>query len=230
MRTFVVLLLALVSSTILAQGPRQFELVYNFTFNGHFVGYVTDRFQLEGRHYQLTSEARPDGKLAFLLPGLTLSSEGDLKAQRFIPQRYRQMRSNAPNKTAEADFDWQQKVLTHQYKGKTQQIALPEGTQDALTQLYTFTLAGKAPPRLEFTVSNGRKLISYRYQKLPAGRIKTPLGTFDAVEYRRMAESDENAISVWIAPGLHYLPLRIRVQENSGTFDQQLIRLNYHPA
>jgi hypothetical protein len=227
MKLIVALLLALLTASVLAQGPRQFELVYSFTFNGQFVGHVTDRFQREGNQYQLTSEARPDGNLALLLPMLTLSSEGNLQDQQFIPRNYRQMRSNAPNSPVAAEFDWQHKVLTHHYKGKTKQTALPEGTLDALTQLYAFTLAGELPPRLEFAVSNGRKLISYRYEKLPSGRMDTPLGSFETVEYRRIAEPGENAISVWIAPALHHLPLRIRVQEETGIFEQQLIRLNY---
>jgi hypothetical protein len=230
MKSFIALLLALVSSSVLAQGPQQFELVYSFAFNGQYVGNVTDRFQREGSQYRLSSEARPEANLALLLPMLTLSSEGEMQAQHFIPHRYQQVRSNAPDKMTMAEFDWPHGVLTHQYKGKTQQTALPAGTLDALTQLYSFTLAGELPQQLEFPVSNGRKLITYRYEKQPAERMETPLGSFEAVEYRRVAEPGENAISVWIAPALHYLPLRIRVQEDSGTFEQQLIRLNYRPA
>jgi hypothetical protein len=230
MKSFVALLLALVSSSVLAQGPRQFELVYSFSFNGQYVGNVTDRFKREGSQYRLTSEARPEASLAFLLPMLTLSSEGEMQAQRFVPRRYQQARSNAPEKITVAEFDWPRGMLTHQYKGKTQQAALPEGTQDALTQLYAFTLAGELPLQLTFPVSNGRKLITYRYEKFPAERIDTSLGSFETVEYRRIAEPGENAISVWIAPALHHLPLRIRVQESSGIFEQLLIRLNYRPT
>jgi hypothetical protein len=230
MKSFIALLLALIATPVLAQGPQQFELVYSFTFNGQYVGNVTDRFKREGSQYRLTSEAKPSGTLALLLPVLLLSSEGEMKADRFIPHRYQQVHSNSPNKSAVADFDWANGVVTQQYKGRTQQAHLPEGTQDALTQLYSFTLAGKEPPRLEFAASNGRKLISYRYQKVPGERIKTPLGTFETVEYRRIGAPGENAISVWIAPALHHLPLRIRVREDTGTFEQQLIRLSYQPA
>ncbi len=228
MKGFIALLLALVSTPILAQGPQQFELVYRFTFNGVYVGNVTDRFSREGVRYQLVSKAKPEGNLALLLPMLTLSSEGELKSNSFVPHRYRQVRSNAPDKPTTAEFDWARKVLTHHYKDKTREDALTEGTQDALTQLYGFTLAGNLPPRLNFDVSNGRKLISYRYEKRPGGRMNTPLGAFETVEYRRITTApDENAISVWIAPGLHHLPLRIRVKEESGLFEQELIRLNY---
>ncbi len=228
MKSIIALLLTLVSASVLAKEPQQFELVYRFTFNDQYVGNVTDRFKRDGGHYRLTSEARPNGNLALLLPMLTLASEGKLKAQRFVPLRYQQTRSNAPGKVVAADFDWQRKVLTHQYKGNSQQTELPEGTQDALTQLYAVTLAGKLPQQLEFPVSNGRKLIHYRYEKLPGGRMETPLGTFETVEYRRILdEPGENAISVWIAPALHHLPLRIRVKEEAGVFEQQLTRLNY---
>lgn len=227
MKTFFALLLALFATSVPAQGPQQFELVYRFTFNGQHVGNVIDRLQRDGNRYRLSSTATPDRELAMLLPTLTLTSEGLIQAGNFVPFRYQQVRSNAPEKTAISEFNWPSKQLTHRYKGKTVQSPLPKGTLDALTQLYAFTLAGKLPPQLEFAVSNGRKLIDYRYEKLPGGRIATPLGTFEVTEYRRIAQPDENAISVWIAPALHHLPLRIRVREESGLFEQQLVRLNY---
>lgn len=227
MKAIAALLLALICASAAAQSPQQFELVYRFSFNGQYVGNVTDSFKRDGSRYRLSSIARPDQKLSFLLPVMTLTSEGVIQSSSFVPSRYRQVRSNAPEKAVMSEFSWASGQLTHQYKGKTSQVTLPKGTLDALTQLYAFTLAGKAPAQLEFPVSNGRKLIHYRYEKLPGGRMTTPMGTFEVIEYRRIAQPDENAISVWIAPALHHLPLRIRVREESGLFEQQLIRLSY---
>ncbi len=227
MKAFIALVLVLIAPPILAKSPQQFELVYRFTFNGHYVGEVTDRFKREGSHYQLTSSAKPKGNLALLLPLLTLSSEGEVQAQGFAPIRYQQANSYAPNKPTIARFDWPKGVLTHEYKGRTVQTELPKGTLDSLTQLYTFTLMGTLPQTIEFPVSNGRKLITYHYEKQPAERITTPMGSFEVMEFRRIADPDENAISVWIAPGLNNLPVRIKVREDAGTFEQQLIRINY---
>lgn len=227
MKYLFALLFTALSLSARAEAPRQFELVYSFFFNGQYVGNVIDSFKREGTRYELKSEARPDRTLAMLLPMLTLTSEGEIKSQRFVPSRYLQVRSNAPDKFALAEFDWWRGTLTQQYKGRTHQMPLPEGALDSLTQLYIVTLAGKLPDSMEFPVSNGRKLIHYRYEKLPGGRIDTPLGSFETVEFRRIAGPDENAISVWIAPGLHYLPLRIRVREDAGVFEQQLVKLNF---
>lgn len=227
MRTFIALLLALIASSVSAKSPLQFDLVYRFTFNGQYIGEVTDSFKRSGSRYQLTSSAKPKGQLALLLPLLKLSSEGEVLAQGLSPTRYQQVQSYAPNKPTIASFDWSKGILTHQYKGKTAQTELQPGTLDALTQLYTFTFMASLPQSIEFPVSNGRKVINYRYEKQSSESINTPMGSFEAVEYRRIAGPDENAISVWIAPKLNNLPLRIRVREDSGTFDQQLIRMNY---
>ena len=43
MRAIVALLLAIVSMAVPAESPQQFELTYRFTFNGQYVGNVTDR-------------------------------------------------------------------------------------------------------------------------------------------------------------------------------------------
>lgn len=226
MKAFAPIFALLVSCSVHAQDLRQFELTYRFLLNGQIIGQVTDTFRQEAAQYQLKSVAQPDRDLAFLLPTLTLSSEGSIRDQHFYPLHFNQLRSNAPGKVVAADFDWTRKILTHTYKGRTQTLPLTDGTQDALSQVYSFTLLDKLPDTLDLPVSNGRKLMTYHYEKQPATRIDSPLGSFDAVEYRRIARADENAISVWIAPELHNLPLRIRVRENSGVFEQQLARAN----
>lgn len=239
MRAYIPILLLLIAQALTqsawAQTPnpkqpglKQFELVYRFTLNGQYLGKVTDTFKREGAHYQLTSIARPEGKLAMLLPTLTLSSQGELRKRQFAPARFSQSRSNAPEKTAVADFDWQQSVLTHAYKGNSQSMPLPAQTLDALTQLYSFTQMDKLPDHLELPITNGRKLMRYRYKRQPAEQIEAALGTFESVEYRRIASADENAISVWIAPALNHLPLRIRVREDTGVFEQQLVEINFN--
>lgn len=239
MRALVLFSLSLITLVATAQASaqapslKQFELIYRFTLNGQYLGKVTDTFRREGAQYQLTSIAKPEGNLAMLLPTLTLTSEGELRqgesqSRRFAPRRFSQSRSNAPEKTATAEFDWKQGVLTHQYKGKNQQMPLPTRTLDALSQLYSFTQMDKLPDQIELPVSNGRKLMTYRYEKQPVERIEAALGSFEAIEYRRIASPDENAISVWIAPALNHLPLRIRVREDTGVFEQQLVEINFN--
>ncbi len=221
------LILSMLSLGALAQPPQQFELVYRFHFNGQPVGLVTDRFERQNGRYTLTSEARPEARLAWLLPGLTLNSEGYCANDRLAPKHFRQIRAGSPDKTAEAQFDWDAATLTHRYKGKTEALALPAGTQDSLSQIYFFAVSEQLPASFDLPVTNGRKLITYRYERLPAAPVETPFGTFPAIEYRRIAEPGENAISVWIAPDLHHLPLRIRVQETAGVFEKLLAQASF---
>lgn len=209
------------------QTPKEFELVYRFLLNGQYLGNVTDTFRRDGDRYLLTSTAKPEGKLAMLLPTLTLTSEGKIQQRRFLPSRFSQVRSHAQDKTAVAQFDWDAGQLTHQYKGTTRQLPLPAKTLDALVQLYSFTQLNSLPAQIELPVTNARKLMTYRYEKQAPARVEAALGTFDAVEYRRLAGEDENAISVWIAPALHNLPLRVRVREESGIFEQQLVQIHF---
>lgn len=206
---------------------KEFELVYRLTLNGQYLGKVTDTFKRDGSQYQLESIAKPEGKLAALLPTLTLSSQGEIFLQRLLPRRFSQSRSSAPEKTAVAEFDWTQGVITHLYKGKSKQTALPAHTLDALSQLYSFTQMDSLPEQIEWPVTNGRKLITFRYEKQPAERIEAALGSFEAIEYRRIADPEENDISVWVAPTLNHLPLRVRVREDTSIFEHQLVEINF---
>ncbi len=98
------LLLTLLPLSVFAQVPQQFELVYRFTFNGQYVGNVTDRFQrLGSQQYQLTSVAKPDGKLSLLLPTLTLTSKARTSHNSLFPPpiaRCAAMRPKKPRRPA----------------------------------------------------------------------------------------------------------------------------------
>lgn len=233
MRALANFLFFLISLAVTAQASAQtpnmkeFELVYRLTLNGQYLGKVTDTFTRNGSKYQIESIAKPEGKLALLLPTLTLSSQGEILLQRLFPRRFSQSRSNAPEKTAVAEFDWTQGVITHLYKGKNTQTVLPAHTLDALSQLYSFTQMDNLPEQIEWPVSNGRKLTTFRYAKRPAERIEAALGSYEAIEYRRIADPEENEISVWVAPSLNHLPLRVRVREDTSVFEHQLVEINF---
>lgn len=225
--TFLIALAATAHASAQTPSLKEVELVYRLTLNGQYLGKVTDTFKRDGSQYRIESIAKPEGKLAALLPTLTLSSQGEILLQQLLPKRFSQSRSSAPEKTAVAEFDWTQGVITHLYKGKSTQTALPAHTLDALSQLYSFTQMDSLPEQIEWPITNGRKLMTFRYEKQPAERIEAALGSFEAIEYRRIADPDENDISVWVAPSLNHLPLRVRVREDVRIFEHQLVEINF---
>ena len=78
---FLIALAVTAQASAQAPGLKEFELVYRLTLNGQYLGKVTDTFKRDGSQYQLESIAKPEGKLAALLPTLTLSSQGEILFQ-----------------------------------------------------------------------------------------------------------------------------------------------------
>ena len=72
---------------------------------------------------------------------------------------------------------------------------------------------------------SGRDLNDYRYARTDGGAIQTPLGSLATQRYERIGQTpDQKAISVWVAPAYHNLPVQIGVSEDGVIVEQRLVR------
>jgi len=203
-----------------------FTAVYSLARNGVELGQVTDKFRRAGERYSLVSESRATGPLKFVLSGTNrLESQGMISNSSLAPTLYRRLRSDNPKKTDQVEFDWKAMLLTLRHNNLVRQETLSPGTQDNLSQLYLFLYLPSLPEKLAVPVANGKNVDIYRYNQYPAPALTTPAGTFNVVEYRRDAASEEKAISVWISRDLPHLPIQIRVVEDGVRVEQRLTHL-----
>lgn len=114
-------------------------------------------------------------------------------------------------------FDWTQGVVKDESGADPWQARLDKGAQDRL--LYQLTLmydlqSGRT--ELAYPLVDGRKLRNYRFQKVAEETLETPLGPLKTVKLSRILESDEKTVTLWCAPSLDYLPVRIEQNEKDG--------------
>jgi hypothetical protein len=203
-----------------------FTAVYSLARNGIEMGQVTDIFGRAGERYSLVSESRATGPLKFILSGTNrLESHGMISNNNLAPTLYRRVRSDNPKKSDQVEFDWKAMLLTLRHNNLVRQETLSPGTQDNLSQLYSFLFLPSLPEKLVVPVANGKDVDIYRYNQYPAPAMTTPAGAFDVVEYRRDAAPGEKAISVWINRDLPHLPIQIRVVEGGVRVEQRLALL-----
>lgn len=210
-----------------AAAPRQMALEYDLYRNGQKLGQVTDTFTRQGERYTLTSEMRATGALKVLWPGtIRLESTGIVTPRGLRPANFRHARSDAPHKLATAQLDWERHSIAYHYKGRSWQLPdLKAGAQDQLSQLYQFVFMRKMPADFDLQVVSGRDLDVYRYVATDGGELATPLGALATREYRRILDApDDKAVTVWIAPARHNLPVQIRVVDDGATLEQRLVR------
>ncbi|MGA7948965.1 MAG: DUF3108 domain-containing protein [Thiobacillaceae bacterium] len=203
-----------------------FTAVYSLARNGIEMGQVTDAFRRTGEHYSLVSESRATGALKYIVPGTNrLESHGMISNNSLSPTLYRRLRSDNPKKTDQVEFDWKAMSLTLRHNNLVRQESLSAGTQDNLSQIYSFLYLPSLPDKVVVPIANGKDVDIYRYNQYPASALTTPAGTFDVVEYRRDAAPGQKAISVWISRNLPHLPVKIRVVEDGVRVEQKLTSL-----
>lgn len=158
----------------------------------------------------------------------TQRSEGTITRQGIRPQEY----AEETNKQRSARFDYKQQRI-HFSDGRSDQPLEP-GAQDRLTvSLQLGALLAADPARravgssLSLPVVGVRSAETWHWdvkgkEEVPvAGR---PLAALKLV--RRPRKDPDSQITVWLAPDVDYLPVRMHVeQENGDSVDQQLSAL-----
>lgn len=208
--------------------PSSITAVYELYRNGQKLGQVSDRLEVSGTNYTLSSTSTAQGALALLWKGtIRLESTGTVTDRGLRPERFSHARSDRPERNAAVSFDWSGKKLDYLRQGKRRvENGLIAGTQDQISQLYQFAYMPAMPGDFALQVVGPKDSRDYRYVASDGGTLATPFGQFATRRYARVArDADDKAVEVWIAPGKHRLPLRVRVIEDGVTLEQRLISL-----
>jgi hypothetical protein len=215
-----------------AAAPTQMNAVYDLYRNGQKLGSVTDTFTRSGKHYRIDSVSRAEGALKLLWPGtISMSSEGVIDANGLRPATFVHARSDKPNKTARASFDWTAHSVHLEYKGEAHdQAGLDAHAQDQLSQLYQFVFMPKLPVDLTLAVASGKSVNRYHYRRSDGGKLSVPAGEFAVQQFSRITTPDDDkAVSVWVAPARNNFPVQVRVVDDDATYEQRLLRLTITP-
>ncbi len=162
---------------------------------------------------------------------LRFTSSGRLADSGLQPLHFEGKRGDADPRQVRAEFDWQAGRLTIVHDGKTDTLALPPATQDRVSLMYQFMfMAPEKLQRLEFTMTNGRKLDRYRYTVSSGVEIDTPLGRMTTLHLVKQHRPDESGTEIWLSPQHRYLPVRVLVLEEDGSrYEQFITRLDIAP-
>jgi len=205
--------------------PQAISASYEVSRNGGRVAVINESFEANDDSYRIVSESHAVGLLAlFERQPLRLTSSGRLTAAGLRPQLFEGKRGDDDPRQVRADFDWQGKQLTIARDGRTDTLPLPPGTQDRLSLMYQFMfLVPDRSQRLEFSMTNGRKLDQYRYTVQSGVEIETPLGRMSTVHLVKQHRPDESGAEIWLAPQHRYLPIKMLILEEDGSRYEQVI-------
>lgn len=192
--------------------PRRVTLRYALqTGEGGFtLGYTLITWHASADHYVLESVTAASGVTALLVrSSATQRSEGRITADGLAPSHY--VMDRGKGRVHQARFDWPARRL-HLSDGD---LELPALAQDLLNFPFhlALTLRGdEAPWRM--AVTDGRRLREYAFEVV--GHAPAPAHHGDSLHLRG-SRAGEGTLDVWLAPALHWLPVRIRTVDHKGT-------------
>lgn len=193
----------------------------------HYSAGAQLQWQHDGQYYQ----ARQSISM-FLLGERAQTSEGLITPQGLQPLNF----SDKGRKTQSASFD----VASGKahYSGGTADVAIADGVQDRLSvflQLSALMAANpdKYPPGtlIGLTTSSARAAARWQFRVGPNEALDLPFGSVMALRLDKLPgkSSADQRGSVWLAPAMQYLPVRIKLTQGQDDFvDLQLKK--YTPA
>ena len=211
--------------------PPSTRLTY--TLVGNYRGEVSGSAQVEwvrvGTRYQVHMDVWI-GSQAAPLVGRRMTSDGDLTDQGLVPRRYdeetRALFRELRRRTILFDGD---RVLLP--NGKTLE-RLP-GMQDAASQFVQLTWLFTTQPqlltvgqRIEVPLALPTNVDRWAYDVVERVMLDTPVGLVDTfhMKPRRELRSNRDLVAdVWFAPTLQYLPVRLLIRQDEGTYVDLLL-------
>lgn len=190
----------------------------------------TARAELLWQHDGSRYEARQE-VTAFLIGSRTQRSTGLVSAQGLQPERF----GDRSRSEQAAHFDHAQGRVT--FSANTPQAAIGPGAQDRLSMFIQLAAMLAADPtryspgtQITLTTVSARNADRWTFSIEAPETLNLPVGVTPTLKLLRLPRRDyDQKAELWLAPGLGYLPARIRLTQSNGDFADLFLRGNEKP-
>lgn len=206
------------------QIPAPVRLTYEVKGQAKKFDY-TARAELLWQHDGSRYEARQEVS-AFLVGSRTQRSTGLVSAQGLQPERF----GDRSRSEQAAHFDYAQGRVT--FSANTPQAAIGPGAQDRLSMFIQLAAMLAADParytpgtQITLTTVSARNADRWTFSIEAPETLHLPVGATPTLKLLRLPRRDyDQKAELWLAPGLGYLPARIKLTQSNGDFADLLLR------
>jgi len=202
--------------------PPRLELAYTVFLGtqGFMIGEATYRFEHTGNRYRISTVAQASGLAALLIRGKgKLESRGLITPTGLQPQEFAIERGSAERREV-AHFDWESGVVTL-HGDQTETLELP--TFDPLVVMWQSYFSPPTGNEQSFNLATTRRVRRYTVTREGNERIEWKQGEILTERWHRRSDDGRTDGYVWVAPSLHYVPIKLRVvATNRGTLEALL--------
>jgi hypothetical protein len=202
--------------------PRRVDLVYKAFLGTHgfVIGEATYRFEHAANEYRIVTVGEAKGIAALFIRGQgRVESRGLITAEGLQPQEFSIERGSKERRET-AVFDWEAGILTL-HDRRTEPLDLP--TFDPLALMWQAYFSPPVDDTQTLSVATTRRLGRYSITREGTELIQWPQGEIATERWHRRSEDGKTDGYIWIAPSLHYIPVKMRVTAtNRGTLEALL--------
>ena len=200
--------------------PNNFSVEYVLQSGLFDIGKTKRTLSLqENGRYAFTSVTKATGMFAMFYNGkVTERSIWEYREGRARPLQYSYNDTNKKKRNVNLAFDWENKTVTNTINGEPWDMTIPPDTQDKLIYqiniMFDF-LENNDVKTIKINVADGGKLKTYGVVIQKKETIKTPAGKFETIRINR--DDGKRVTTLWCAPSLNYLPVRIEHYKKGDT-------------
>jgi len=128
-----------------------------------------------------------------------------------------------------AIFDWDNLLLSGNYKDRKFELPLNIDVIDRAT-LQIAIIANNQVANLssDYYILDRDKILKVQVNKKDIVNVRVPFGEFEAIEIQHTSEQSERTNSLWLAPKLGYIPIKIAQKEDGKiVFSASLSQLTH---
>lgn len=183
-------------------------------------------WQHDGNRYEARQEIS-----AFLVGTRTQRSVGTVTEQGLLPEKF----SDKSRSEQAAHFDYAKGRVT--FSANTPDAAAGPGVQDRLSLFIQLGAVLAADPgrfvpgtQITLTTVSARSADRWTFTVEGPETLDLPAGPTPALKLLRLPRKDyDQKAELWVAPGLGYLPVRIKLTQANGDFADLLLRASGPP-
>ena len=118
-----------------------------------------------------------------------------------------------------AIFDWDNLLLSGNYKDRKFELPLNIDVIDRAT-LQIAIIANNQGPNLssDYYILDRDKVLKVQVNKKDTVNVRVPFGEFETIEIQHRSEQSEITNSLWLAPELGYIPIKIAQKKDLHNF------------
>ena len=204
------------------QLPPRVDLAYKVFLGtqGFLIGDATYRFEHSGNQYRIATIGQARGLAALLIRGQgKLESHGLITPSGLRPQEFAIERGSSDRREV-ATFDWESGIVTL-HDQNTAALELP--TYDPLALMWQAYFTPPTSDQQSFNIATTRRVMHYTVTREGTEKIEWAQGEIDTERWHRKSDDGKTDGYVWLAPTLHYVPVKLRVvATNRGTVEALL--------